>query len=203
MAEKIDRRIIKTKKAIRNALSVLMSKKDLSEITVKELADTADINRKTFYNYYNGVYQVIDDIENEIVAAFEARLNEVDFQQDIEDPYWIYERLTDVLSMDLDFYYQFMKTDYNIRFTTKIVHVLEDRIKEELAKRSKADEQTLEVIVKYGLSGMMAVYQSWVLSDRTKPIKDLAKQVGMLTFSGINAILEGVEPAHTERDGAL
>ena len=34
------------KMAIRNALAQLLAEKELEEITVKEVADTADINRK-------------------------------------------------------------------------------------------------------------------------------------------------------------
>ena len=49
--QKQDRRVVKTKRAIRNALVQLLSEKELDQITVKELADRADINRKTFYNY--------------------------------------------------------------------------------------------------------------------------------------------------------
>jgi len=63
--EKIDRRILKTKRAIRNALAGLLATKELSEITIREIADAADINRKTFYSYYRDVYQIVDEIENE------------------------------------------------------------------------------------------------------------------------------------------
>ena len=45
---KTDLRIIRTKQAIRNAFAELLSRKELSEITVKEIADVAYINRKTF-----------------------------------------------------------------------------------------------------------------------------------------------------------
>ncbi|MBQ3987763.1 MAG: TetR/AcrR family transcriptional regulator, partial [Ruminococcus sp.] len=58
----VDRRVLKTKRAIRNAFAKLMVEKDINDITIMELADTADINRKTFYNYYSGVYQVVEDI---------------------------------------------------------------------------------------------------------------------------------------------
>lgn len=43
---KADRRILKTKKAIYEALVELMQKKKLNSITVTELAAQADINRK-------------------------------------------------------------------------------------------------------------------------------------------------------------
>ena len=51
----VDRRVLKTKRAIRNAFAKLMVEKDINDITVMELSETADINRKTFYNYDSGV----------------------------------------------------------------------------------------------------------------------------------------------------
>lgn len=84
--KKPDRRVLKTKKAIRNALAQLLAEKELEEITVKEVADTADINRKTFYNYYAGVHQVIDEIENEIISTFDQAIREVDARRDIKTP---------------------------------------------------------------------------------------------------------------------
>ena len=43
----VDRRVLKTKRAIRNAFAKLMAEKDINDITIIELAETADINRKS------------------------------------------------------------------------------------------------------------------------------------------------------------
>lgn len=62
-----DRRVKKTKKAIQNALLKLMDRKNISDITIIELTREADVNRKTFYNHYSDIYQVMDEIEDNIV----------------------------------------------------------------------------------------------------------------------------------------
>ena len=49
-----DRRVRRTKRAIRNAFAELLSEKPYEEITVTDITELADINRKTFYNYYAG-----------------------------------------------------------------------------------------------------------------------------------------------------
>lgn len=84
--KKIDRRIVKTKRAIRNSFAELLSEKDLNSITVSDVADKADINRKTFYNYYSGLYQVIDEIENELICLFDNEINDIDFQETMKNP---------------------------------------------------------------------------------------------------------------------
>ena len=44
---KQDRRVMKTKKAIRSAFARLLAEKDIDRITVKDIAEAADVNRKT------------------------------------------------------------------------------------------------------------------------------------------------------------
>ncbi len=82
----VDRRVLKTKRAIRNAFAKLMVEKDINDITIMELADTADINRKTFYNYYSGVYQVVEDIERDILTSYEELLGGIEFKQYMNTP---------------------------------------------------------------------------------------------------------------------
>ena len=61
-----DRRVQRTKKAIRNAFLQLLSHKEVEKISVKEIAETADVDRKTVYNYYEGVYDILDELESVI-----------------------------------------------------------------------------------------------------------------------------------------
>lgn len=57
---KVDRRTRKTRKALIEALTKLMSEKKINKITVKELTDLADVNRSTFYLYYNDIYDMLE-----------------------------------------------------------------------------------------------------------------------------------------------
>ncbi len=60
--EKRDRRIVKTKRSIRNAFIKLLSEKDFNEITIKDIADEADVDRKTLYNHYSGIYEIREEL---------------------------------------------------------------------------------------------------------------------------------------------
>ena len=61
-----DRRVIKTKRAIKSAFAKLLSEKDINDITISDIAAVADINRKTFYNYYSGVHEVVDEMDEKV-----------------------------------------------------------------------------------------------------------------------------------------
>lgn len=64
--EKTDRRVRKTKAQLRSGLATLMQTKSINEITVKELVDLVDINRSTFYLHYTDIYNMLEQIENNI-----------------------------------------------------------------------------------------------------------------------------------------
>ncbi len=65
----MDLRIERTRKCIRNAFIELRKTKPIEKITIKELAALASINKATFYSHYNDIYDLSEQIENEIIAS--------------------------------------------------------------------------------------------------------------------------------------
>lgn len=66
---KMDIRIKKTENSIINAFLRLRAKKPLERITIKELTDLAQINKSTFYLHYNDIYDLSEQLENELFVS--------------------------------------------------------------------------------------------------------------------------------------
>lgn len=66
----MDRRVKKTKKILYDSLIMLMSQKDINKITVKELTDLSDINRKTFYLHYKDIFDMFEQIKDVLREEF-------------------------------------------------------------------------------------------------------------------------------------
>ena len=98
---KIDRRIRKTKQAIQQAVVKLLSDQNLESITITQVAAMADVNRKTFYNYYESTNQVLEEIENDIVQSFDEVISTINMKKDFKSPTWIFESLTNITQQDL------------------------------------------------------------------------------------------------------
>lgn len=184
-----DRRVIKTKKAIRLAFAKLLSEKDINDITVSDISKLADINRKTFYNYYSGIYKIIDEIENDIVTSFGSVVGEINFREAIDDPYSIFEKLTSIINTDMDFYEHFFSFNSNTSIITKIVKLLKDKTKSAMMAQTNTDEQTAEIALTYMLYGMIAVFQSWLHSDRRQSIEEISALISVMCFNGLSGIL--------------
>ena len=65
----MDLRIEKTERGIKNAFIELRSRKPLEKITVKELCESARINKSTFYAHYKDIYDLSDAMEEEVVQS--------------------------------------------------------------------------------------------------------------------------------------
>lgn len=72
-----DQRVKITKLIIRNAFTKLLRQKPIQNISIKELCETAQINRGTFYNHYSDIYDLLEDIENEMLEEFRLQLEPI------------------------------------------------------------------------------------------------------------------------------
>ena len=185
-----DRRVVKTKKAIKKSFVKLLSQKDINDITVSDIANLADINRKTFYNYYDGVYAVVDEIEDEFVRSVDEVLTEFDFTKNMRKPYMVFEKLTTVINNDIDVIGYLLSGESNLGLTNKLVGLLKVRTKEVLSKYFDIEEKRLDLMLEFMMPGMVAVYQRWFNSDRREPLEHISAEINLLVFKGLSGYLD-------------
>ena len=191
--KKTDRRVLKTKKAIRNAFAELLSKKELQEITIKDIAEKADINRKTFYAHYSGVYQVVDEIENDIVSEFSELLRGVDLNHCIKNPNDVFEKLTAIINSNIEFYGDLMQINKNSSLVSKTVQEMKESLKHSLADQIHVDLFTMDAISNFIIAGMLAVFQNWFNSSRERSLEELSRTISVIAMLGVNGLMEQYE----------
>lgn len=69
-----DHRARVTKLLIRRAFTQLLRVKPVQSISIKELCEVAGINRGTFYAHYKSVYDLLEQMENDMLAEIEEAL---------------------------------------------------------------------------------------------------------------------------------
>ena len=111
--KKQDRRIIKSKKAIKKAFMSILATKDINDITIKNIADLADVDRKTVYNYYNGTYEILNEIENEMVSTINDAMESLDIEGNLDQQVNIFKKITEVINANFEFYSILMKLNYD------------------------------------------------------------------------------------------
>ncbi len=122
-----DRRVRRTKAALRHGLVELMRKKPISNITVKELAEKSDVSRGTFYKYYNDIEGMSEAIKTDMAAELRAIVQkhtgtDTDFPRELFIGFYSY------LKRNSDFRVFFMSANGNGKFVDSIVAVVRVRL---------------------------------------------------------------------------
>jgi len=64
----IDRRIRKSKMALKESLISLMQSKDFREISITDIVELADLNRGTFYKHYQYKEELLEEVMEDVIA---------------------------------------------------------------------------------------------------------------------------------------
>lgn len=187
----MDRRINKTKKSIKRAFAYLLSQKDVNDITITDIANEADINRKTFYNYYGGIYDVIDEIENEIADIFDETSKNLHMNDFLENPNKVLHKLDEIVNRDLEYYGNLIRVKGNSNLTIKIVEIIKERVEKDFLKEYPGkDPEKVSFVVDFIFSGLVETFRIWFNADRKLPLSELSETIETVIFTGIKGMLK-------------
>ena len=74
----MDLRVVKTRKNIRDAFLELRKNHSLDEIKVNALCEKAMVNKTTFYNHYQDIYELSEELEKEVLDNFLNNFKDID-----------------------------------------------------------------------------------------------------------------------------
>lgn len=66
-----------TKKHFKIAILELLKTKSFNDVTIKDITDTAEYDRSSFYRYFDDKYQLLEEIENELISGIEEKYKSV------------------------------------------------------------------------------------------------------------------------------
>ena len=75
---KDNRRVLMTKRIIKDIFIEMEEKKNIQKIYVRELCETADINRSIFYKYYESQYDLLTEMQNDLLVQIEEKCKDAD-----------------------------------------------------------------------------------------------------------------------------
>lgn len=75
MNHKENRRVKLTKQILKESLLELLEKENIHKISIRTLCETADVNRSTFYKYYGSQYDLLMEMEEDLLAEIEKNLS--------------------------------------------------------------------------------------------------------------------------------
>ncbi len=175
MAEVEDKRIRRTKKLLRQALTRLMQQKDFQSITVTDVVREADINRGTFYAHYRDVYDLRDRIEAEMIENFRELIATIRPSETATlKP--VLGRLMDYLEENREIVTALIKVNGPDGFGRKMIAVIEECRMELLPYRSIEDAYAARFLA----TGVIGMTEKWITEAQPIPKNEMISLIAKL-----------------------
>lgn len=158
-----NRRTLYTQKAITDAFLLLLQEKSLNKITVTEICKEADINRGTFYAYYNDPFDLMKSMEDEMIDKMMSVIN------NSKD-----DSLFEILNLIIK-NKEFYKIILNEKSSSRVLNTILNSTYESTIAAEKqlpnADETQIEYFFTYTTGGTIEVIRKWINDDMKIPIE--------------------------------
>lgn len=201
MPKKTDLRVIKTQRAIYAAFFSLLNKKSYTEVTIKDIADEALVNRSTFYAYFKDKDDLVEQIIEKRLEPIRSimKLSLLNSQNEVKLRH-IQQVLTQLLKQikeDRESYILVLAiVDKHIltdKFKTIVIDAYQD-ILSSLKIMESDMEVPIELIIDYSLGILFMTVNWWLNNDCLYPEEQLSRLIiklvgnANLTVLGISII---------------
>lgn len=181
-----DRRVRYTRMMLKESLMRLMESKSISKITIKELCEAADINRSTFYAHYRDQYDLLHQIEDEIVDEINAALAGFNLS-DSDGALRTMEKVFRYVADNSGFCRLLLGEKGDVEFQKRVVVLFQGRYIEQWLAQKGVDSETVEYLYLYLVNGSIGVVQSWLKTGMRKTPGEMARLLLRLTNRGMAA----------------
>ncbi len=184
-----DRRVRKTKRQLRSALTSLLLEKDISRITVRDVAELADVNRGTFYAHYSDVHDLLHQLEADLLERLDSLGTKHNARQSDGKTF---RYLTDLFALAgeySDIYYTLYCRSGDSEFQEKIFNMLKYQyLYEYLSIFGGSESSKLDYCASFIVSGMCTLAKVWIEGGMQETPEEMARLGGEFIMHGVKIL---------------
>ncbi|WP_219837110.1 TetR/AcrR family transcriptional regulator [Paenibacillus sp. R14(2021)] len=192
MADKIDRRQVRTKQLLRKALLESIEEKGVGGITVTDITNRADVNRGTFYLHYQDVPDMLEQIKDEVYEQIKGHVTHFNFKElsecAVKDiPYPLSVQIFEQLSIHADFLKVMFGTNGDFSYAYRYKKLLADQFFNKFNFLQPQDEKMLiprDYLIAYMSSANFGILMHWLESGMKQTPEQMGKIMAQMIYYG-------------------
>lgn len=179
--------IRRTETAIKESFIDLLCEKPYSEISVKELAYRAGINRKTFYLHYDGLEQLMEELQEEIIENYTGK--NISYRSLKEIKSIIRYFFKSAVSAPPYFERLLCSRSYRSILETVNKRIMSYRHEQNIGAFGLREAAENLVFVYFGANSIL-LYRQWVADRKKVDLETLIKTATTLICNGLSAFVK-------------
>lgn len=156
-----DKRVIRTKKAIKAALFRIMEEKDISSISISELTQEANVNRRTFYTHYRNITDILDEIEGNLVQSLGKLVKGIDLKASRKSVYELFISLDSLITVEFGYYFHLVRVDMRGMLMSRLKNVIKEMTDLLLDQLCQRHGDNAAIVSSYIVGGFFNLYLEW------------------------------------------
>lgn len=180
-----DHRVRVTKMLIRKAFTALIRQKPIQSISIKELCETASINRGTFYSHYTDIYDLQEKMQKSMLSDFQKALEPLLNSKECT-PLKITTGVFQCIKDNADICTMTLGPFGDKEFAARLIRVGQEKCLESYSKfYAGASHKQIEFFYAFVSAGCIGLLQKWLLEDRNSSAEEIAKMAEDIMMHGI------------------
>lgn len=173
--EKENQRVRLTKRLIREAFAECLNEKEIHKIGIRELCEKAGINHCTFYRYYGSQYDVLTEMENDLLNAVEKAIKDDDKTQPLQ-------ALFEYLGKNADICKLLVNNNIDQTFPEKLFSMPIIQEQMNYMVETAPEKLNVEYYSNFLFYGVYRIVQLWINKDKRESPKEIVRLI--LTLFG-------------------
>lgn len=191
--DKVDLRILKTRKAIKEAFLKLVQTKGYERITIQDIAEEAMINRNTFYLHYVDKPNLMENLCQESIAKLNVCINlemkDIDeMNRDIFIS--ILSETFKAIEADIVFFKTMLSQNGHPNFSTYLKEALKSIMLSGIGDHY--NNQKMKIGLEYMISGLIGVICMWITDSENLVVEQVVEQLSEIHFHNVLDLLKNI-----------
>ena len=182
-----DLRVKKTITGIKAAFEALICEKDYAKITVKELCDRAQVNKKTFYHYYETLDALLAELQTELSGAYLARIKGLRLPEEL-----------DKVNREFFLYSAEQGTAYEKITVSGMYHAIRDEMIADVndagwgksAAFNRLSDYQKRLLMTFVNNAALGAYRQWIEDGKQMPLDDVIEMTTRLVLGGVRSFFK-------------
>lgn len=184
--ENVDRRIRKTRRCLRECLTELLKKKKIQDITVREISDMADINRGTFYLHYRDVFDLMEQVENELLEELEDVLNRYEPGVFLTKTSGFFTEVFTLVKENADIVAILIGENGDLNFVNRLKEIVREKcLKDWMELYRTGNPSSFYAYYSFIVSGCIGIVSYWLTAGMKETPMQLAVMTEQIMTKGI------------------
>lgn len=187
-----DRRITRSKRALRAALIELMEERGFDGFSVNDLCERADLNRGTFYNHFHDKEALLATLEDEVMChleCFQAQMQNLTVRELLgyrarKKPLPLLVELFDYLREQSDFLHAVLGPGGDVRFGPRLREAVCENLVQNILHEKYRDNPTVfvEYYVAFYAAAYLGIIAHWIERGCPESSETMARIATRLLF---------------------